>query len=233
MATLKQISDQIAGVLDRPFDDMFKERVKATFLQELATYIRQQIMKHGIDNQFKTRYSITCIPVLESDNSIDPGGPTGRCFRSVNKVAKPVRYNSDDPFTYIGGIQGNNPYLYTPLAARDYAYLLPSINTNLDTEDGLYYPPLYDYRNGYIYVYFLPPVSWETVAITIEGVHTSYNFIQDESKESKAKGLVYNDDVDFPMPDDIIQLIKDKLLAGEFSIIDDKDKVKPSHIDNN
>ncbi len=367
MATLKQISDQIADALNRPFDDMFKERVKSVFKQELANYIRQQINKHGIDTHFKTRYSTVCKAVNFSDSSLDSSVVDRKTFRTVNKVAKPVRYITDDPFTYVGNINGKVPYKFINIAAYDFEKLLPmqqkttdlepvlteipedtgsnyyiddesvdvmtyeditirtelsetsysiysnmysletnplfttelvstvvtypsenqtrTVNTykvkfvktpdvgeyeftlNSNTSTTTFSPPFppevievngthdktvtvlskyvdpetlvnrptkYDYRNGYIYIYFNTAISSEEeVEIMIEGVHNTYDFIADESKDAKDKDLVYLDEVEFPMPDDIIQLIKDKLLAGEFSIIDNKDKIESRHIDNN
>lgn len=234
MATLKQVSDQIADALNRPFDDMFKERVKAVFKQELANYIRQQINKHGIDSQFKTRYSTVCKPTSYGDSSLDNSGNHIMTYRSINKVATPVRYNTDDPFTYVGNINGKVPYKYTNISAIEYDNLLPMVKKSYDLEEeGLVVPTRYDYRNGYIYVYFGQPMTFETVNIMIEGVHNTYEFIGDESKDAKDANLTYMDTVEFPMPDDIIQMIKDKLLSGEFSIIDDKDKIESRHIDNN
>jgi hypothetical protein len=340
MASLKHIADQIADSLNRPFDDMLKERVKVLFRQELAVYIRQQINKYGIDSQFKTRYSITCIKVNPSDSSLDESVPTGECYRSINKVANPVRYITDDPFTYVGDTNGKVPYNYTYLAVAEYNSLMPAIQTSdlitdqilvilpedvvvgdpgggtqtlttfkyvgtlliktftgpyagltivggadqalfeveglslslieaidpgeytvivaleqigfppltvtvnltvealeyYDVEDTIILPTTYDYRNGYLYIYpnyrIMDSIP-STIKVMIEGVHSSYDFITDTTRDSKVANLIYLDTVEFPMPDDIIQLVKEKLLATELSIIDDKDKVVSPHIDNN
>jgi hypothetical protein len=237
MATLNQIADQVSDALNRPFDDMFKERIKAVFRQESANYIRQQITKHGIDSHFKTRYSTVCKPVNNSDSSLDLNATfNNSCYRSINKVAVPVRYQTDEPFTYVGDISGMIPYIYINLVLYDYDDYLPMVQNANDLEEGQ--PPAgspikYDYRNGYIYVYFKPALESATANIMIEGVHNTYSFIKDESKDSKDADLVYNDDVEFPIPDDIIQMVKDKLISGEFSVIDDKDKIKSPHLDNN
>jgi len=239
MATLKQIADQIALSLNRPFDDMLKERVKAIYKQELAVYIRQQINKHGIDSQFKTRYSITCKRVNIADSSLNDE-IVGNCFRTINKVAKPVRYITDDPFTYVGSINGQIPFTFINTAALEYYKLLPAVQKayQVDEEESLVTPPTYDYLNGYIYVYYVPNEIDEdepltSIDIMVEGVHSSYDFIQDESLDAKQAGITYLDTVDFPMPDDIIQLVKEKLLATELSLTDDKDKIISPHLDNN
>lgn len=239
MATLKQIADQIALSLNRPFDDMLKERVKAIYKQELAVYIRQQINKYGIDSQFKTRYSVTCKRVNVADSSL-VSEITGNCFRTINKVAKPVRYITDDPFTYVGSVNGQIPFIFINTAALDYYSLMPAVQKSYQLGEGevLKIPPKYDYINGYIYLYYVPEEISEvepltSIDIMVEGVHSSYDFIQDESLDAKEAGLIYLDTVDFPMPDDIIQLVKEKLLATELSLTDDKDKIISPHLDNN
>lgn len=234
MASLKLIADEISDALARPFDDMFKERIKSVFRHELAAMIRQQVNKNGLDPQFKSRYTTECIPTTIGDSSYDLTTVDNKNFRTKNKIAQPIRYNTDEPFTYVGSIDGKYPYRYVPLVSYQYDDLMPMVKKVSQLENGeeLKTPIKWDYRNGYIYVNFNDEQS-EAPKLMIEGVHSTYDFISDESKESKDKGIIYNDDLDFPMPTDLIQLVKERLFKGEFSIIDDKDKIPQSNIDNN
>ena len=238
MATLKEIADQIADALNRPFDDMLKERVKAIFKQEMAVLIRQQLNKDGLDSSFLTRYSAECIPITASDSSMVVGVTlNGTAYRTKNKVATPIRYHTDDPFTYVGDINGIVPFIYTKLAELRYANYMPAIekawhirheNINVPRT-----PIRYDYRNNYIYIYFNLAVVHETYNIMIEGVHSTNSFLDDMTEDSASNNTVNVDDYEYPAPYDLIQLAKERLLKGELSIIDDKDKILSRHLDNN
>ncbi len=235
MATLKEISHQLADALNRPFDDMLIERLKVLIRQELATLIRQQINKYGISSQFKTRYSIKCKDVELGDSPYYPGHESDvEVYRTVNKVARPVRYTTDEPFTYVGSTNGQVPFIFINIAELPYVDALPSIQKTYQVEDTPVELPIrYSYDNNYIYIYGdIDSLKVDDeLFLTIEGVHSSYDFINTETADSTT--LRYLDTVDFPMPDDLIQTIKGKLLAGELGIIDAKDKIPSRHIDNN
>jgi hypothetical protein len=236
MASLKLIADEISDALNRPFDDMLKERIKSIFRHELAAMIRQQVNKNGLSPHFKSRYSTVCKPVTKSDSSFDVSLFDNSTFRTINKVAQPIRYNTDDPFTYVGKINGITPFTYLSLSGLPYYNLLPIIQKEaVEPNETPLQPITYDYRNGYIYIYFNPSLDENITEfhIMIEGVHSTYNFIADETKDSKNANIIYNDELEFPMPNDLIQLVKERLLKGELSIIDDKDKIKSEHLDNN
>ncbi len=235
MATLTQIADQLADSLNRPFDDMLKLRLVALIKQEFATLVRQQINKYGLDGQFKTKYSVKIHKVNLGDSPYSEVEDPQTTFRTINKVARPIRYNTDDPFTYVGGVNGKTPYIYSKLAELSFTSGLPAVQQSYQLEEGqsLVKPSRYTYDNGYIYIYDYNGEEDidEQGAISIEGVHSSYPFINTETADST--NLVYLDTVEFPMPDDLIQTIKERLLKGELSIIDDKDKIPSRHIDNN
>ena len=135
MASLKLIADEISDALARPFDDMFKERIKSIFRHELATVIRQQINKYGLSNQFKSNFQVTCIessPVVTSLYSIDT---TDNWYRSENKIPTPIRYESDDPFTFVGNILDNIPFISNPMSKNEIlssfmSYLKQTANNN-------------------------------------------------------------------------------------------------------
>lgn len=290
MATLRLIADEIGDALARPFDWMFKERIKSIFRHEAATLVRQAINKDGLSDHFKTKFTAG-IEVVD-DTSLPCGSDCG-VIRTSNKLAKPIRYNSDEPFSWIGTPDGKVVYIYTKLTELPYADL---------TEPYQAHPIRYHYQNGYVYIDDATCGSITAVAdytatvagtvlvttsvdhklktgynITISGT-TSYNgdytvtvvsnttfyitdtFVASETgswirklasdecisiegsyplgdvfestPEAALNSSVFNDDTELPLPDDLIQAIKLKLLSGELSITDDKDKAIDSHIDN-
>lgn len=228
MASLKLIADEISDALARPFDDMFKERIKSIFRHELATVIRQQINKYGLSNQFKSNFQVTCIessPIVTSLYSIDT---TDNWYRSENKIPTPIRYESDDPFTFVGNILDNIPFIYTNLTENLYVSYLPMNQKEYQMavdQTEVKKPSRYFYRDGYIYAYSEEVDTSEPFILNIEGVFLGdVNSINDKSS--------ITDDMDFPMPEDLIQTVKERLLKGELSIIDDKDKIPQSNIDN-
>jgi len=235
MATLTQIADQLADSLNRPFDDMLKLRLVVLIKQEFATLVRQQVNKYGLNSQFKTKYSVKINKVNLGDSPYSEDDDPRVTFRTINKVVRPIRYNTDDPFTYVGTPDGKTPYLYSKLAELNFTSGLPAVQQpyQLNEAESLVKPARYTYDNNYIYIYDYNGDEDENGqgVITIEGVHSSYPFINTETADSI--NLVYLDTVEFPMPDDLIQTIKERLLRGELSIIDDKDKIPSRHIDNN
>lgn len=238
MASLKLIADEIAGALDRPFDDMFKERIKSIFRHEMATMIRQQLNKTGVDDQFKTRFSLVCKPSTPSDSPYGTLTLGNNWFRSENPIPKPIRYTTDDPFVYVGDPSGELPYIYTKLAEMRYTSLLHANMQNYQIGDGdLKLPHRYVYANDFIYVYYDNVLEGEDVLtelkLLVEGVFTVNPNITTSTIENNTAGIVYFDTMELPLPEDMIQLIKERLLKGELSITDDKDKITPAHMDNN
>ena len=289
MATLRIIADEIGDALDRPFDFMFKERIKSIFRHEAATMIRQSVDKDGLTDHFKTTFSAGLSVV---DDSSLPCGTTCGAIRTTNKLANPIRYKTDDPFSYVGNKDGTIVYIYTKRTELPYADL---------TEVYLAKPRRYVYENGYAYIKMGGVCGSITVVadysatvagtilvtstahdlvtgdkITISGT-TSYNddftitkvdadtfyitdiyvasetgdWIRDvtdeclniegafnmgdvfaNTKENRLNSNVFTDDTELPLPEDLIQTIKLKLLQGELSITDSDDKIKAQHIDN-
>jgi len=290
MATLRLISDEISGALGRPFDAMFKERIKSILRHEVSTIVRQAIDKGSLTDHFKTRFS-TSISIVE-DSSL-PCGTTCGAIRSTNKLAQPIRYKTDDPFSFIGNKDGTVVYIYTKLTELPYAdlteayqakpiryiyengylyfkfpnittcggiisitsyssivagtLLVNSISHGLTTSDKVliynnsnkvdtYTITVVDANNYYIAsVIDFPATKWildlSNECVTVEGAYPLGDVFSD-TKEARLNDKIFTDDTELPIPEDLIQSIKLKLLSGELSIIDDKDKIAASHIDN-
>lgn len=216
MATLKQIADEIAGALDRPFDDMFKERLKAIIKNERAYLIREQAEKYGLDDAFRQRYTVALERVDKADGLVDVNCDV---LRTSNKIAKPIRLKRDAIFSYVGNAEGTNAYRFTELSELKFRHFLFLLADHIS----------YNYMNGYVYIY--GNIKLKTV--TLDAAFESPELVlPNETAEDISNGIEYTEDMEFPLPIDMIQNIKARLLSGELSITDSKDKVPPSHIDN-
>jgi hypothetical protein len=287
MATLKLIADEIGDALNRPFDWMFKERIKSIFRHEAATIIRQAIDKDRMDSHFKTKF-IVDISIVDDSNI--PCGSSCGTIRSTNKIAPPIRYKTDEPFTFVGKSDGTVVYIFTNLTELPYA--------DLTTPYGNH-PIRYVYQNGYIYIkdgglcgtitnvtecetggvlvtsinhglktgytihlvtphydgnYIVGVIddntfsivetytvddtsgSWTRVlandaCISVEGAYPFGDMLGD-TVEGKLNPSIITDTTELPIPEDLIQAIKLKLLSGELSILDNKDKAPDTNLDN-
>jgi len=225
MATLNSIADEITGALDRPFDAMFKERVKELFKHQLSLLLRQEINKRGVNDLFATSFTTNIIDVTDS-NKVNlkylSGIASDYVYRSESKVPIPIRYNTDDPFTYVGDKSGSVPYVYSKLGEIVYAGLL---NINKEKQSR------YTYQNQYLYLYNTNVVHIDvaTTLLAISGVYPIGDVMSDEDT---LNGITFQDDTTLIFPDDLIQQAKLWLMKGELTITDEKDKVKPTNIDN-
>jgi len=217
MATFNSIADEIAGALDRPFDEMFKQRVKQVMRNELARMIRQSINKNGIDKQLVQRYSVALEEVDRADTLYESGCTV---MRTEDKIYKPVRFNSSEPFTYVGTNDIPFPYRHS-VEHKRFAPFLSLTGKSVS----------YDYRNQYIYLYNGTRLKYLTIETVFEDM-SSVAALDSEDAVANIRDTCM-DDMAIPIAGDLIQAAKERILSGELSITDDRDKIKPGHIDNN
>lgn len=240
MATLNQVSDDILDTLNRTGDIQLKERVKYVFLNELAATLRQEIHKRGVSNDMVQTY---VAPIIKVDNDDSPNSiKTVIAYRTVNKVTKPVRYNTDDPFVSISEINGNGIYTYVKDAVEFYYRSILDINNNVGNK-----PVYYTFRNGYVYLYNieltelfdildlesdLVDIADANKFIIVSAVHNTFDFIDRITNDSVKYMQEFTVDTELPIADDIIQMAKLKLLGTDFSLINPKEVIA-TNIDNN
>jgi hypothetical protein len=213
MATLKTYATQLIDALDRPFDEMFLRRVMDLIINERASLIRQELNKGDSSHYYTFPYNVE----LEIVNGITENIIYGRnILRSINKIPTPIRINSPEPFVQVSGIGG--PTLTFVAGATEYKF-----RENLDKVGNAI---VYMWRNNRIYI--LNNLKLRNV-IAVAAYENPYVYIDGYEEGS----IICDEDMEFPIPIDLIGNIKSKLLSGELSIIDDKDKVTPAHVDNN
>jgi hypothetical protein len=182
MPSLNQLSSNVAHLLKHPFDSPLKERIKDDYRNLRALYLRRSIEKGGIDDVLKVSYELPLISVDKVDNCLTSVG----CLikRTENPVGKPVRYKTDVPFTFVGTPDGFGfTYIKQPREV-DYRKYLKHVADAI----------LYSYINNYIYVY-----NDKIANIRIDGVPENPEFWITICNDS-----CYNDNMEFPLPRDII-----------------------------
>ena len=186
MATLNQLATRVANHIGEPFNHELKERIKDSYRFYRAERIRQSIEKNGIDDSLKVSYCADLELVDSGDDCLKVIGC--EILRTVNKVVKPVRYKSDEPFTYVGAIDGTISYLYSDLASIGYMNYLPNIGQAI----------YYYYENDYIFI----KGSNKVDRIRIQSVPANL-----ESLMTLCNGDCWNDDMEYPIPEDMIESI--------------------------
>lgn len=188
MATLNQLAVKIANLLRDPHNHELRERIKDSYRWLRAERIRQSIEKYGVDATLKTSYIVPLSKVDSADNCVT----TADCvlLRSTNKVAMPIRYNTDDPFTYVGFIDWSTPFIYTDMASLPYMKNLKYIG------DAIFY----GYENSYLYFNNNTKIKNVRVQAPFADVATAISACD-------SNGCV-TDDMEFPIPEDMLAAIE-------------------------
>lgn len=199
MASLNQLADHISNLINVPFSHELRERIKDSFRFLAASRIRQSVEKNGLDNQFVSSY----ISGLKQVDSFDTCFTSSGCtiLRTINKVATPVRYKSDVPFSFVGTPDGV-PILYSRRSEIRYRKYLKYIGKSMS----------YTYDDGYIYVFGNTRIK----QIKIQDI-----FLNPEEAVTvcSTNSNCVTDDTEFPIPTDMIYSIIQEILKSEFGII--------------
>ena len=195
MATLNQLGARVANLLKQPFNLELQERIKDAFKNLRATRIRQSIERNGVDDILTQSY-IVC--VTKVDVTLDDCARKLGCniLRSSNKVAVPIRYKTDEPFTFVGTDDGVT-FIYSTLGAVLKMKYLPMIGNAI----------WYIYENGYIYLYG---------NTRIKEFRVQAIFSNPEQVINCCDSSCYSDDMEFPLPEEMIESIIQELLQKEF-----------------
>lgn len=214
MPSLNQIGSIFASRLNRPFDDQLKAEFKPLFINEISLLIRRSIDANGIDAMYIASFVVDLIKVDALDNI----GTTGEhnILRSINRIPIPIRYKTPVPFIYVGSVDNELPFGYINSHEANFTKHLPYIGSAIT----------YTYPNGYIYV--RNNIKLDKLRVTAP--YASFNLITDNVTGSN--GIPYDDDMELPYPEDLINTCILNLLQGIFGGIDTKDKVEATHLDN-
>ncbi len=210
MITLNLIGDKGANLLRQPDNHEIKERVKDSFKNLMATYIRQSVEKNGIDELLILPFEVKLINRLYPEHRFIKEGVGIELKRSEFKIPTPVRIQNSSPYIYVG--DGINTYTYTT------AQELIRRSSFLSMGSAVYY----FVENEYIYC----KTNDDTHKIKSDAI------IVKSIYENPEQVLGYyntsNDlqDIVIPFPRDMIAKIFIDMLRGEFGIIAVPEEIK-------
>jgi len=219
MATLRTYATQIIDSLSRPFDEMLLRRVMDLIINERAVLIRQEMGKGDSHHYYTFPYEVELEVIEGVDDNIIYGE---RILRSINKIPTPIRLSGPEPFIHVSGVGG--PTLTWISSATEYKFR--------KYMDKIADAIVYLWKNNRLYI--LNNIKLEKV-IALAPYENPYIYLEGYDPQTILDGtaIVCDLDMEFPIPIDMIQNIKSRLLSGELSILDDKDKVPATHVDNN
>ena len=195
MASLNKIAEEVLLAINKPFDFATHKRIKELIIQARAERIRQSVEKNGIDNIYVQSYNPNLVQVDIADScNIDVG-----CLvlRTEFPIAQPIRYKTDVPFLYVGSIDGKISYTY----ASSTQEILSATKSKF-----MKHIPRYIYINGYLYIYNVKRVKYISIKAPYENPNIAY---------TNCSGICYNDDMEFPLPLDMINsIIKEIVSTG-------------------
>ena len=195
MASLNQLSSQVATNIGRPFDVPLKKRIADLFKNVRAKYLRQSIQKYGVDEVYIQKYVVPTTTVDIADSCAVSIGCDVR--RTTNKIANPIRYTNDAPFLLVASPSGKLIITFSQLFEVQLG------------EDDPYFGviPRYSYVNNYIYLY-----NTNISNILVQAAYESPELIipsaTGDTCTLTATGICYTDDMEFPIPMDLIHDIK-------------------------
>lgn len=201
MATLNQIAERIAYALNDPLNVMLRENIKFSIKYWRSMLIRRDVAQNGLSDEFLQRIPIDLIKVDKADNC-DFAIGCDYILRSKFKIPKPVRLKTDVVFKFVGifDLQGNMKAT-TYVEFEEFRYT----KFNKVTSNAV----RYNYSNGYLY-FFNNTMLKKAMIQSIFSDPASVNTACEED--------CYNDDMEFPVADDMIQQIFAGILSGEFKL---------------
>lgn len=197
MPSLNQIAHTICDRLNQPFNVMLHERKKFEVKYWRAELIRQDVNKNGLSYEFIQSFVTELVKVDKADNCVV--GINCTILRTATKIPKPVRLKEDVPFKYVGEVGGNASYPYTEL--EELKYTLANKYTGKSIR--------YNYTNGYIYIFNNTKLKY----LSLQGIFTNPELVND--CVASGSTVCYNDDMEFPIADDMLRVIIDGLVNEE------------------
>ena len=191
MASLNMLATVDAETFGRGEDAFLIENIKILYKQLAPKYIRQSIERNGIDDVMRKGYVAKIIPIDSTVDTCHFGCPT---YRTELTIPTPLRYKSDVPFLFVGT---NNSLKPIP-----YIYILPVEMKYISTYKLNNKIPRYYYLNNYLYFVNIGLIR-EVQIINI--------FENPEEVISYCNNNCYNDDMEYPIPADIIPFIRKEI----------------------
>ena len=213
MITLKSESNRIANLLKQPNNHELKERIKDSYKNLIAKYIRQSFDKHGIDDSVLLTFESELIDT-KYPNSRNPDSTFNKIGlevkRTKHKIPSTIRFNNITP--YVNVSDGYNSYTF--VHSREFVKHSSSFSI------GQVFT--YIIEDNYIFC----KSNDETFKLKTKDIRVTAPF------ENPEQVLMFYDnendgqDIILPIPRDIAAIITNDLLKSEFGVIPTPEEVK-------
>jgi hypothetical protein len=202
--TLNQLAYSFAQIMEKENDPQFIELARFNYIHYRSMFIRRDQEKNK-QLPSKAIQQIVCEMVVVRATEI-PGVKVGvEISKTKEAIPSVVRLKSRDAFEFIGPIDGIDPF--SIISAREAQYVQFTQFTKR-------IPRVY-LRRGNLYV-----VNKKPSQILVEAVFEDPTELE---KYTRTDGtLAYTEEMDFPLPDDMIQGITQGLLSGELKFLQDQ-----------
>lgn len=180
-------------------DFAIKQKMKDEFVGWRATFLRRDRERNNLVHDQNTQ-ALGVIDMTQVDKS-EGGVPADidcSIWKSNLPVPKPVRFKnaSLSPFTFVGAVDRHTPFTYLQPEAALF------LNYNAYTAKD----PRFTYRDGHLYVY-----AKTAKKIFVRGV---FEDPRDVEAFNGCTGVTpYSDDKEFPIAEDLVNLIKEKMYS--------------------
>ena len=179
------------------------EQIKFNIRHYRAMFIRRDYAKNGFNSRH-VEQDLGCVYLKPVDASKCCYLPTTcSVYRSKKTIPKTIRYNFEEAISYVGDVHGTATI---PLINPNTVKWLPYDKYTKDK--------LKAYMIGdYMYIYNAEGLE----AVNIRGV---FEDPRDVARfDSCSSGGCYSDDIEYPIPLDMLNLINSSLISGELSLL--------------
>lgn len=204
MATLNQLAYSYALTMEKENDPQFIELARFNYIHYRSLFIRRDQEKNKTLPS-KAIQAIICDMITVRTSELPKVDVGTEIQRSKEPIPSVVRLRSRDAFEFIGPVDGIAPY--TIISPREAQYIEYSQFTKL--------LPRAFYKRGNVYVVNKKP-SQILIEAAFEDPTKLEMYLRPDGK------LAWVEDMDFPLPDDMIQGITDGLINGQLRFIVDK-----------
>ena len=179
------------------------DQIKFNIKHYRAMFIRRDFARNGFTSRH-IEQDLGCLELVKVDPTKCCSLPsTCSVYRTVETLPKTVRHNFKESITHVGDITGTGTI---PMVHSNVVKWLP--------HDKYTKKNYKSYMIGdYLYIYNADGLKY----INVRGVFENPKEVE---KFKDCSGTdCYNDDIDFPIPMDMLQLINNGILAGELRLL--------------
>lgn len=206
MSSIAQLVSEIAHSVKQPNSVPVRRAIKLSIIHARNNLIRKSFNNHNYsDKVLQQRFRVSLIDVPDGDIYGSEGIITNTIKRTANKVPRPVRLTNNLPFHSVRTVGVTNPH--------EIAFVKEASAKFYNSLPGMCPVITYDYINEYIYVNIQKDSVLNNLgAIVIESIFEYPHIIETETVEGKLDINAIDDNDEFLLPEDMIDVIKQIVL---------------------